>query len=60
MNQQENHADVHLDFDRDELRKTVESIGFGNVAFSTAYQIQKKIGNEEKAFPVFLMTAQKP
>ena len=52
-------TDVHLGFDRDELQKTVENIGFGNVLFSTAYEIKKKIGNEEKTFPVFLMTAQK-
>lgn len=52
-------ADVHLGFDRDELQKMVEQAGFGNITFSTAYQIKKKIGNEEKAFPVFLMTAQK-
>jgi len=50
---------VHLGFERDELRKTVENIGFENVTFSTAYEIKKKIGNEEKTFPVFLMTAQK-
>jgi ubiquinone/menaquinone biosynthesis C-methylase UbiE len=52
-------TDVHLGFDRDELQKTVENLGFGNVTFSTAYKIKKKIGNEEKAFPVFLMTAKK-
>ena len=52
-------TDVHLGFDRDELQKRVEKIGFGNVRFSTAYEIRKKIGNEEKIFPVFLMTAQK-
>src|SRR6185503_18448035 len=52
-------TDVHLGFDRDQLRKTVEKIGFGNVTFSTAYEIKKKIGNEKKTFPVFLMTAQK-
>ena len=52
-------TDVHLGFERDELRKTVENIGFENVTFSTAYEIKKKIGNEEKTFPVFLMTAQK-
>ena len=53
-------TDVHLGFDRDALRKTVEEIGFENVTFSTAYEIKKKIGNEEKTFPVFLMIAQKP
>ena len=52
-------TDVHLGFDRNELQKTVENIGFGNVLFSTTYEIKKKIGNEEKTFPVFLMTAQK-
>ena len=52
-------TDVHLGFDRGELQNTVREIGFGNVTFSTAYEIRKKIGNEEKNFPVFLMTAQK-
>jgi ubiquinone/menaquinone biosynthesis C-methylase UbiE len=52
-------TDVHLGFDRDELRKIVEDAGFGNVTFSTAYEIKKKIGNEERTFPVFLMNAQK-
>ena len=52
-------TDVHLGFDRDELQQVAEDIGFGNVTFSTAYEIKKKIGNEEKTFPVFLMTAQK-
>lgn len=52
-------TDVHLGFDRDELQRMVENAGFGNVTFSTAYEIRKKIGNEEKTFPVFLMTAQK-
>jgi ubiquinone/menaquinone biosynthesis C-methylase UbiE len=53
-------TDVHLGFDRDELGKTVENLGFENVTFSTAYEIKKKIGSEEKTFPVFLMTAQNP
>jgi ubiquinone/menaquinone biosynthesis C-methylase UbiE len=52
-------TDVHLGFDRNELQQVVEAIGFGNVTFSTAYEIKKRIGNEEKIFPVFLMTAQK-
>jgi ubiquinone/menaquinone biosynthesis C-methylase UbiE len=52
-------TDVHLGFAREELQKMVEDVGFGNVSFSTAYEIKKKIGNEEKTFPVFLMTAQK-
>lgn len=52
-------TDVHLGFARDELQKTVEDIGFEHVTFSTAYVIKKKIANEEKTFPVFLMVAQK-
>jgi ubiquinone/menaquinone biosynthesis C-methylase UbiE len=52
-------TDVHLGFDHDELRRMVEEAGFGNVSFTTAYEIKKQIGNEEKVFPVFLMTAQK-
>ena len=52
-------TDVHLGFDRAELQKMVEDTGFENISFSTAYEIKKKIGNEEKTFPVFLMIAQK-
>lgn len=52
-------TDVHLGFARDELQKMVENIGFGNVMFSTAYEIKKEINGKEKVFPVFLMAAQK-
>lgn len=52
-------TDVHLGFDRAQLQKTVEIIGFENISFSTAYEIKKRTGNEQKTFPVFLMTAQK-
>jgi ubiquinone/menaquinone biosynthesis C-methylase UbiE len=52
-------SDVHLGFERHELQKMVEAAGFGNVSFSTAYEIKKQIGNEEKTFPIFLMCAQK-
>jgi ubiquinone/menaquinone biosynthesis C-methylase UbiE len=52
-------TDVHLGFDRAELQKKVESAGFGDIKFSTAYEITKKIGNKEKTFPIFLMVAQK-
>jgi ubiquinone/menaquinone biosynthesis C-methylase UbiE len=52
-------TDVHLGFARDELQRTVENIGFGNVTFSTAYEIRKKINGKEKVFPVFLMSARK-
>lgn len=53
-------TDVHLGFERKSLQKQVEAIGFGNVTFSTAYEIKKKVSSgEEKVFPVFLMAAQK-
>lgn len=52
-------TDVHKGFARGELRKMVEEAGFENISFTTAYEIKKQIGNEEKVFPVFLMAAQK-
>lgn len=52
-------TDVHLGFDRAELQQLVENAGFGNVTFTTAYEIKKKMGNKEKTFPIFLMVAQK-
>ncbi len=52
-------TDVHKGFDRGELRSWVEAAGFGNVSFSTAYEIKKDIDGQEKSFPVFLMTAVK-
>ena len=52
-------TDVHKGFAHDELQKQVESGGFGNVTFSTVYEIKKKINGEEKTFPVFLMSARK-
>ena len=52
-------TDVHLGFDRNDLQQIVEDTGFGDVRFTTAYEIKKKIGNEEKGFPIFLMIAQK-
>jgi len=46
-------TDVYLGFGREELKKRVETAGFGDVHFSTAYTIAKN-GRE---YPVFLMTA---
>lgn len=53
-------TDVHLGFARDELQKRVEAVGFTNVQFSTAHKIKKMIEDEQKIFPVFLMTARRP
>jgi len=52
-------TDVHKGFAHDELQQQVEAVGFGNVTFSTVYEIKKKITDHEKTFPVFLMCAQK-
>lgn len=52
-------TDVHRGFDRGRLQQMVEQAGFGDVRFSTAYEIKKQIGNEERIFPVFLMSARK-
>ena len=46
-------------FERDELQKMVEAAGFGNITFSTAYEIKKKMVMKRRVFPVFLMAAQK-
>lgn len=50
-------TDVHKGFLQSELQKQVEAAGFTDVKFTTAYTIRKKVGDEEKAFPVFLMCA---
>lgn len=52
-------TDVHLGFDRTDLQKIVEGFSFGNVSFSTVYEIKKQTGNKEKTFPIFLMVALK-
>ncbi|MEW6286854.1 MAG: class I SAM-dependent methyltransferase [Chloroflexota bacterium] len=52
-------TDVHKGFERHELQAWVETIGFENVRFSTAYEIQKEVNGRQKTFPVFLMAAQK-
>ncbi len=52
-------TDVHKGFGRSELQKWVEAAGFGNIQFSTAYEIRKEVDGREKTFPVFLMVAQK-
>ena len=41
-------TDVHKGFAHDELQKQVEAAGFGNVTFSTVYEIKKKIKGVEK------------
>lgn len=52
-------TDVHQGFAREELQKRVEAAGYTQVSFSTAYKIDKMIGNEQRTFPIFLMTARR-
>ncbi len=52
-------TDVHKGFERAELQQWVEDAGFGDVTFSTAFEIRKNIDGSEKTFPVFLMSARK-
>ncbi len=52
-------ADIHHGFERHKLQKQVEAAGFTNVHFSNVYTIHKTIGNEPRAFPLFLMMARK-
>ena len=51
--------DVHKGFERAELHKWVEDAGFTDIKFSTAFENKKKIGDIEKIFPIFLLTARK-
>jgi ubiquinone/menaquinone biosynthesis C-methylase UbiE len=52
-------TDIHKGFERAELKKWAENAGFGNIIFSTAFEIRKNIDDKQKVFPVFLMSAQK-
>ena len=51
--------DGHNGFDRDVLKSKVEAAGFENVQFDTIFFVRKQIDAVEKAFPMFLMTAQR-
>lgn len=48
---------VHNGFDRSQLARRAQQAGFSNIAFSTVFTIHK--GSPERAYPVFLMTAEK-
>jgi len=52
--------DGHNGFDRALFQKHVETIGFKNVQFSDTYTVHKTINAADKAFPMFLMSAEKP
>lgn len=48
-------SDVHLGFQRDELQRRAEVVGFRNVQFSTVFTIHKN----EHDYPIFMLVAQK-
>jgi len=48
-------TDVHLGFQRDELQRRAEAVGFRNVQFSTVFTIHKN----ERDYPIFMLVAQK-
>lgn len=50
-----NDGVYHLGFERESLRQTIEDAGFANIRFHHAYSVER----EEKAYPIFLVTAQK-
>lgn len=52
-------TDVHKGFARADLQAQVEKAGFNGVQFTTAHVITKKVGDKERSFPVFLMSARK-
>lgn len=52
--------DVHPGFDRVVLEEKVWAAGFRDIAFSTAFVIKRRVEDQEKSFPVFLLTARKP
>lgn len=49
----------HRGFDRAALGRQATGAGFGNIRFSTVFNIRKRVGDGEKDFPVFLMIAEK-
>ncbi|HEY3313361.1 MAG TPA: class I SAM-dependent methyltransferase [Anaerolineales bacterium] len=51
--------DVHLGFDREDLRKQIDSAGFFKIKFSTVFDVKKTVDGHEKSFPLFLMVAKK-
>lgn len=49
----------HKGFDRNELAARAAREGFGDIAFSTVFEVEKEIDGARRSFPVFLMTARK-
>ncbi len=52
--------DGHNGFDRDQLKLKAIKVGFRNIKIETVTEVIKEIsGGDKKAFPLFLMTAEK-
>lgn len=52
--------DVHHGFDRDALATLARAAGLSSVRFRTVFEIVKDREQGPRAYPVFLMTAQRP
>lgn len=52
-------VDVHHGFDRQALAAQTRAAGFGEVAFRTVFEIVKDQPQGQRAYPVFLMVAQR-
>jgi len=50
------NVNVHLGFDPQLLKSTLESIGFKNIEYTACFEIKRESG---KKFPVFLLVAKK-
>jgi ubiquinone/menaquinone biosynthesis C-methylase UbiE len=53
------HVDVHHGFDRELLGKRAAAAGFGEIGFSTVFEIVKTTEAGSRAYPVFLMLARR-
>jgi len=49
----------HKGFERGELKKICDRVGFRDVEFSTVFQVARETSGGNRDFPVFLMTARK-
>lgn len=50
-------VDVHHGFDPDELRRRALAAGFEDVRSSIVYELPKTVGEEKRAYPLFLLVA---
>jgi len=52
-------TDVHRGFDRKKLADLMRRVGFSNISFTTAYNMEKETNGITRTFPIFLAVAQK-